>query len=104
MFYTYRQNNSGGVFDFSDTIGQYVIVEAESPYNANKRAESIGLYFNGVEEELDCECCGDRWYEADEGTEEPMTYGKSVNFEFAGEANGFVHYLNGTVKPFRSNH
>ena len=27
-------------------------------------AEDIGLYFDGVEQGMDCSCCGDRWYRA----------------------------------------
>lgn len=57
MFYRYAQNNSGGVL-----VGaQYVIVEAESLEEAEARAASAGVYFDGVEKALDCECCGDRW-------------------------------------------
>lgn len=44
MFYTYRQNNSGGYY-----IGpSYVIVEADSSSEADFIAEQNGIYFNGV--------------------------------------------------------
>ena len=44
MFYTFRQNNSGG-----DFIGPAitVIIEATSPAEANTLAEHNGLYFDG---------------------------------------------------------
>ena len=63
MFFTFTQNNSGGRFRFDDKrgISVNVIVEADSKEQALERAESIGLYFNGVENGSDCECCGDRW-------------------------------------------
>lgn len=63
MFYTFNQNNSGGGFDFDAKrgISRYVIISADSTEDAIKRAEKIGLYFNGVESGDDCECCGDRW-------------------------------------------
>ena len=59
MFYTFDQNNSGGQF-----IGpNYIIIEADSAEEANTIAqESAGVYFNGCEDNIDCECCGDRWY------------------------------------------
>ena len=73
MFYEYIQNNSGGVFDIQRDkgIGQYVFIEADTAEEANQKALDIGLYFNGVAEDKDCECCGDRWYEATWGHEEP---------------------------------
>lgn len=58
MFYRFNQNNSGGVFD-----GYHcVIVEADSPAEANQTAvESGHVYF---EDRGDCiECCGYRWRE-----------------------------------------
>ena len=58
-FFTFYQNNSGGVFDGP---AHYVIVEASDAEEAATRAETVGVYFNGVEDGLDCECCGDRWF------------------------------------------
>jgi hypothetical protein len=61
MFYTYRENNSGGEF-YGPAL--YVIIEADSPEEANERAVAeAGLYFNGVADGIDCPCCGDRWAE-----------------------------------------
>jgi len=58
-FFTYSQNNSGGFYS-----GPYgVIVEAPNQDVANALAESVaGVYFNGVRNGRDCQCCGDRWY------------------------------------------
>lgn len=108
MFYTFSQNNSGGVFDYDPDRGicEYVIVEADSVKDAVRRAEDIGLYFNGVDEGLDCECCGDRWYEPynDDGTEFPEVYGRNVLTEgtrksFEGsEFSTSIHYKDGTMK------
>lgn len=63
-FYHFSQNNSGGMFDIEPSrgIGVDVWIEAVDADHANSRAEQIGLYFNGVEDGSDCECCGDRWY------------------------------------------
>lgn len=66
MFYHYSQNNSGGSFDFNKKKGitHHVVIEADNAIQANQIAESIGLYFNGCDEGMDCDCCGDRWCEA----------------------------------------
>ena len=57
MFYTYRQNNSGGTFVYDESAGisVNVIIEANSREQAKRRAEQIGLYFDG---QMDCDCCG----------------------------------------------
>jgi hypothetical protein len=101
-FYTFRQNNSGGFWsdDILSGITRYVIIEANSASEANDRAEDIGLYFDGCDDDRDCSCCGDRWdrtYERD-ATEQPELYR-----ELVGEKEGndvAVHYLNGTFKLF----
>jgi len=72
-FYVLIQNNSGGFYEIDNKLGHIVIIEipdsiAET-YDAEKIADYIenrypidtGIYFNGVEEGIDCECCGDRW-------------------------------------------
>lgn len=67
MFYEFCQNNSGGYHDLDQSrgIGPIVFIEANSYQEANDKAEEIGIYFNGCEEGLDCDCCGDRWYPKD---------------------------------------
>ena len=61
-FYTFRQNNSGGTFTLPAIN---VSVEADSADEANDIAESHGVYFDD-NCEVDCECCGQRWYRATE--------------------------------------
>lgn len=58
-FYIFDQNKSGGYWD--KILGYVVIIEAETPEKANEKAEEIGIYFDGVENDIDCVCCGDRW-------------------------------------------
>jgi hypothetical protein len=77
MFFTYYQNNSGGSF-----VGpHFVIIEADSNSEADYIAENhpdSPIYFDGCENERDCECCGDRWYRTyDDGTEKPEIYGNT---------------------------
>ena len=111
MFYHYSQNNSGGSFDFDreNGITHHVVIEAESASLADRRAESIGLYFDG---EGDCPCCGDRWHEAYyEGTEEPSVYGCPLgvvnkdNWSWAWMKEGYetvVHFADGTMKWYHA--
>ncbi|MFD3361606.1 hypothetical protein ACFWW5_00700 [Streptomyces albidoflavus] len=105
MFFTFDQNNSGGSFDFDAArgISQCVIVEAADAEEANRRAEEIGLYFDG---EGDCACCGDRWSEqwsSDAGDDVPSVYGTPVEsgtvlLKWMGDnPDVFVHYLDGRV-------
>ena len=109
-FFEYSQNNSGGVFDFDHQYGitTHVIVEAATAAEADERAESIGLYFDGAG---DCSCCGSRWSSQDswwgsgEGDEFPTLFGSPVwdykstwGPSWEGEGNPFVyvHFLDGT--------
>jgi hypothetical protein len=77
MFFTYAQNNSGGVFTGP---ALYVIVEAHSAGGADLVAQSrAGVYFDGCENGNDCSCCGDRWYATHgDGDPEPRIYGKPI--------------------------
>lgn len=68
MFYHFSQNNSGGVYALTETLGHDLYVEASSPEQANERAESLGIYFGGVASRADCACCGDRWTPAESWT------------------------------------
>lgn len=61
-FYTFNQNNSGGHFDYDPEtgVGYRVAIEATNAKDALRRAEDIGIYFNGCETGMDCPCCGDQ--------------------------------------------
>jgi hypothetical protein len=62
MFYEVSQNNSGGYFDVDDKVCHRLFIEADSDEEARLKAEELGCYWNGVEDGIDCPCCGDRWY------------------------------------------
>jgi len=101
-FYTYSQNNTGGSLELDSTngISHYVIIEAVSAELANAVAKNIGIYFDGCENGVDCDCCGDRWYKVDEldGKDQPTIYG-DTNFVFESEnVNGYIHYADGRVQ------
>ncbi len=101
-FYVFHQNNSGGSYEITDDLACEVIIEATSGDDANRRAKKIGIYFDGCESGIDCDCCGDRWYETDdnEGTDTPRIYGESVlDYEpLYGKGNKaycVIHYMDG---------
>lgn len=104
MFYTFAQNNSGGQFILKNNkISEYVIIEADSDIEANKKAEDIGIYFDGCDKNIECDyCCGDRWYRADsyDGKNEPLIYGESPEF-YKPYTNGMyciIYYKNRIVQ------
>ena len=76
MWFKFRQNNSGGGFDIDadSGLGTTVWIEADSANSANRKAKKIGIYFDGVHNGTDCECCGDRWTEVDEDDGEQKPY------------------------------
>lgn len=115
MFYNYRQNNSGSTWSYDDKkgISVNVIVEAASAEEAAARAEEIGLYWNGMDADTDCECCGDRWSMncEEEGDSIPQVYGVPVhfltvaNFDYGrkwlvDKYECFVHYSDGRIEGF----
>ena len=113
-FFEYRQNNSGGSFAYDGErgISTWVIVEAHDAAEADRRAESIGLYWDGCDAGRDCPCCGDRWspndasWRSEEGSDVPSCYGtpigkfKGMNWMQPPNHEGFVHYLDGRVEGF----
>ena len=109
-FFTYRQNNSGGQWDFDAKAGisHLVIVEADDAKHADYLAECIGLYFDGSG---DCPCCGYRWnsqWHDEEGTDVPMSYSfeigpdkpyKSTLLWMAPNPEAFIHYKDKSIVP-----
>lgn len=97
-FFHFSQNNSGGSFDQDIAAGitHHVVIEANSSQHANDRAEEIGLYFDGCEKGMDCDCCGDRWSPAwGPGDAEPMIYGSpALDYEDMWMSDPVaIHYL-----------
>lgn len=78
-FFEFHQNNSGGSF-----YGPYlIVVEAADSDEANLIACENGVYFDGVSNDMDCPCCGDRWhpcYDGD-GEDQPLDYGRPIREE-----------------------
>lgn len=73
--FEYRQNNSGGFF--RGPI--YVFVQAKHVSEANYLAEAhMGIYFDGVADDIDCDCCGDRWSEYPRECDDSLIESKEV--------------------------
>lgn len=105
MFYTFRQNNSGGKFKIDKAIKHYVVIEADNAEKANTIVNYVGIYFNGVEDGYDCPCCGDRWYKVDESDakKKPTLYGKDItkyveDWPMGEHKEYIIYYKNGDVK------
>lgn len=62
MYFLFDQNNTGGTWRIDEKVSEYVIIEADTPEEADKIAEDIGIYFDGCDLGWDCPCCGDRWH------------------------------------------
>lgn len=89
-----------------DKVTLNVIIEAENTMEADMIAERIGIYFNGCEKELDCDCCGDRWTPAwQDGTDVPLIYAKPPAEHKESLYNGdepitYVYYLDGRKEAY----
>jgi hypothetical protein len=101
-FFTYHQNNSFGTFTESDRVSEYVIIEANNAKLADNKAKEIGIYFNGVQKEIDCPCCGDRWHCATDYTakEEPTIYGKTG--DSLNEYKVIIYFKDGSKKHIKN--
>lgn len=101
-YYSFSQNNSGGSFTIDKERGLTVevVVEANSPEEANDRFEEIGGYFDGVDDDRDCDCCGDRWYRTEEWkASDTIPEVKNKSYKWANEGEEIcVHYADGTRK------
>ena len=100
-FYKFSQNNSGGRFYLDDKtgIGVYMFIEATNANMANYLAIELGLYFNGVSDGSDCDCCGDRWYHADESDafsfDEAVKYVKKYSdLGYVNLKTTYFHFMN----------
>lgn len=87
--YLFFQTNSGGRF-IPPAI--CVFVEAEDVHEATMLAQDSGVYFHGVNDGVDCDCCGDRWHEVGEPLDlseypqnDPVTYYKEMYEMWADE-------------------
>lgn len=101
-FYEFPQSNAGGYWN--KILGYVVIIEAETPEKANKKAEEIGIYFDGVENGEDCECCGDRWYRVEDEYDEiePENLNEEIeeikHYQKKWKLTSTIYYADGRVE------
>jgi len=69
-FFLYNQTASGG--SFIGEMGYVLYVEAANEDEADVRAQSVGVYFDGCRNGVDCPCCGDRWTPAKDAVLPPL--------------------------------
>ena len=92
-FYTFMQNNSGGVFHINDYVSHVLVIEAKSYDEAERVAkEYAGIYYDGCDDGVDCPCCGDRWYPSwdQTGHDVPTVYGEPLSEYRDGWAKYYV--------------
>lgn len=97
-FFEFDQNNSGGSFDRDEQagIGPRVWIEALNADDACRRAEDIGLYFDGCEYGRDCHCCGDRWSRPWGNGEVAPKFSPTHDFMWGDTV--FVHHFDGRIE------
>jgi hypothetical protein len=105
-FFTYQQNNSGGTFVVDANVAHTVFVQAPNAEKANALAATVGVYFDGCDVGIGCECCGDRWSRADDedGHDVPTIHGEDVRTAGAPSAFGGmwrdqvrIHFADGRI-------
>ena len=103
-YFKFRQNNSFGHF-----VGTpLVFVQADNAADANSIAQDHGVYFNGVADGVDCDCCGDRWYPVndDDAQAQPSSYGYGGGVTVYSDGDKYIDYCGDThaVKVIQQNH
>ena len=93
-YFKFRQNNSFGHF-----VGTPLIfVQADNAADANSIAQDHGVYFNGVADGIDCDCCGDRWYPVhdDAAQDQPSSYGYGGGVTVYSAGHKYIDYCGDT--------
>ena len=105
MFYQFNQNYIGRIYmrDERLGIGPLIIVEGDTVDAINKKAEQVGIYFDGRKKGIDP--LDNRWYRMmrnKDGYDEPHVYDvhidKIPSAEWVGYDDVFIHYADGTMK------
>lgn len=99
-FFIWNQNNSGGHFVVDDDLTWRVVIEEETYDLAEYKALTLGVYYDGVADDRDCSCCGDRWYEGEElewGDQTLEEHLQEYADDYGWESPSvIIHYLDGT--------
>ncbi len=107
-YYDFSQNNSGGRWKVDENFAENTIISARNLKEANYRAEELGIYFNGCEAGMDCDCCGDRWSSqwSESKDLEPLIYGEKpekylTESTYSMRETIIVHHADGTRETFK---
>ncbi len=89
-YFKFRQNNSFGVYRGTPLV----FVQADNAADANRIAQDHGVYFNGVADGLDCDCCGDRWFRVsdDDAQDQPSSYGYDGGVTVYSDGDNYIDY------------
>lgn len=98
MWFDFTQNNSGGSFHTDDKVCHRLFIEAYNYNKAEQFAQELGVYFDGVDEGIDCGCCGDRWSRGHEVIF-PLDYGDRTIFNSIEEWAQFLADKYGWTTP-----
>ena len=84
QFWIYEQNYVNGkyIVDKDRGISALVFIEAPDADMADLKAQILGIYFDGYSadmSEIDCDCCGSRWFRAEASTSSPEVFGFAVD-------------------------
>ena len=103
-YFKFRQNNSFGVYRGTPLV----FVQADNAADANDIAQDHGIYFNGVADGLDCDCCGDRWFpdSDDDAQDQPSSYGYDGGVTVYSDGDNYIDYAGDvwSVKVIQQNH
>ena len=79
-YFKFKQNNSFGHYNGTPLV----FIQADNAKAANAIAQDNGIYFNGVADGIDCDCCGDRWHPVhdDDALDVPTGYVADSNFDY----------------------
>lgn len=108
MFFHYYQNNPGGTTFKNSSVCSLVVIEAKNYQKANEKAQSIDIYFDGVRNGHDCQCCGNRWtphYENAKGRHTLEIDGQPIDAGYTTEKNDshpavMVYFKNGSKQDY----
>ena len=91
MIYNFDQNNSGGYY--AKPAQNIIVKDARDEKHAIDIALKAGMYFDGVADGTDCDCCGDRWVPMAQEYDSLKEAVADANRSFIDEHNGVPKYV-----------
>jgi hypothetical protein len=91
MIYNFDQNNSGGYY--AKPAQNIIVKDARDEKHAIEIALAAGMYFDGVADGTDCDCCGDRWVPMAQEYDSTKEAVADANRSFIDEHNGVPKYV-----------